>query len=57
MPANSLYRTYYEDCKNRLPIDVNFTPPPKKLLMKKDDKAMILSLKGEKDEDIQKWNI
>jgi hypothetical protein len=57
MPANSLYRTYYEDCKNRLPIDVNFTPPPKKIIMKKDDKAMILSLKGEKEEDIQKWNI
>ena len=55
--VNPLYRTYFEDCKNRLPSDINFAPPPKKILMKKQDKAIVLSLKGENEEDILKWNI
>lgn len=46
-PTNPLYRTYFEDCKNRLPSDINFALPPKKLLMRKEDKAIVMSLKGD----------
>lgn len=54
-PSNSMYRSYYDDCKSRLIIDENFTVPAVRMPLHKGDKVITIKVKGETEEDMTKW--